>query len=241
MTISFENENDVVVYALEKLISYARNNNYIFLAQTVWWISSIIGLQEGLVTHIDNLRERESKNRPRKNPKEEPPRGIQINISEGSISPIPRDIQEDQRQDRVIKECEEYLKDSRRLRDIAALKATGKTLTGFINPTAISKKRLKKKNQGEKKQVEIGNQRLAGIDEKEITRRRKAKECLRCAWPANRKGSHWEAKCRKPIKLDPGSASFLRKNTLNQVDSHHRARKESIVPSSSEESFNDSV
>src|SRR5882757_4539373 len=27
-----------------------------FLAQSVWWISSILGLQEGLVVHVDNLR-----------------------------------------------------------------------------------------------------------------------------------------------------------------------------------------
>jgi hypothetical protein len=28
------------------------------LAQTVWWISSIIGLQQGLVIHIDNIKKR---------------------------------------------------------------------------------------------------------------------------------------------------------------------------------------
>jgi len=56
MTITFENNNEVIVYALEKIISYARNNQYIFLAQNVRWISSIIGLQQGLIIHIDNLK-----------------------------------------------------------------------------------------------------------------------------------------------------------------------------------------
>jgi len=56
MTITFENENDIIVYALEKIISYARDNHYIFIAQSVWWIASVIGLSEGLATHIDNLR-----------------------------------------------------------------------------------------------------------------------------------------------------------------------------------------
>jgi len=56
MTITFENENDVIVYALEKIISYARKHQYIFVAQSVWWIASVIGLTEGLGTHIDNLR-----------------------------------------------------------------------------------------------------------------------------------------------------------------------------------------
>jgi hypothetical protein len=56
MTITFESDKDVIVYALEKIISYARNNQYIFLAQSIWWISSTIGLQEGLVIYIDNLK-----------------------------------------------------------------------------------------------------------------------------------------------------------------------------------------
>jgi len=58
MTLTFENDNDVIVYALEKIISYARKNQYIFVAQSVWWIASVIGLTDGLVTHIDNLRKR---------------------------------------------------------------------------------------------------------------------------------------------------------------------------------------
>jgi len=56
MTITFENDNDVIVYALEQIICYARDNCYMFLAQSVWWIASVIGLSEGLATHIDNLR-----------------------------------------------------------------------------------------------------------------------------------------------------------------------------------------
>jgi len=58
MTITFENDNNVIVYALEKIISFARDNQYIFLAQSIWWISSIIGLQPGFIIHIDNLKER---------------------------------------------------------------------------------------------------------------------------------------------------------------------------------------
>jgi len=58
MPITFENDNDVIVYALEKVISYARHNKYIFLAQSVWWIVSIIGLQQELIDHIDHQRVR---------------------------------------------------------------------------------------------------------------------------------------------------------------------------------------
>jgi len=56
MTLTFENNNDVVVYALEKIITYDRKNRYIFAAQSIWWIASVTGLTEQLVTHIDNLR-----------------------------------------------------------------------------------------------------------------------------------------------------------------------------------------
>jgi hypothetical protein len=135
MTITFENDDDVIVYALEKVIAYARRTQQIFVAQCVWWLASIIGLEQGLVNYIDNIQSRTDVSIiPEKVP------------SEGkTVSPIPRDNQEDQLQDKVLKECEEFLKDSRRLREIAALKATGKTLTGLINPTAISKKTSKEK------------------------------------------------------------------------------------------------
>jgi len=56
MTITFENDNDAIIHALDKIISFARSHQYIFLAQCIWWIASIIGLQQGLATHIHNLR-----------------------------------------------------------------------------------------------------------------------------------------------------------------------------------------
>jgi len=56
MTLTFENDNDVIIYALEKIISYASQHHYIFVAQSVWWIATVTGLTEGLVTHIDNLQ-----------------------------------------------------------------------------------------------------------------------------------------------------------------------------------------
>jgi len=56
MTITFENDNDVIIYTLANIISYSRSNQYIFLAQCVWWLASVIGLQNGLVMHIDDLK-----------------------------------------------------------------------------------------------------------------------------------------------------------------------------------------
>jgi len=56
MTVTFENDNDIIIYALEMIISSARDNQYIILAHSVWWISSIIGLEQGLVFHIENVK-----------------------------------------------------------------------------------------------------------------------------------------------------------------------------------------
>jgi len=95
MTIFFENDRDIIVYALEKIIAFAKSNQYIILAQSVWWIFSVIGLQAGLVNYVDNLRTR------------------------SAIVSVPRDglamIQEPQHdndfshQDKILQECEEYL------------------------------------------------------------------------------------------------------------------------------------
>jgi len=56
MTITFQNDGEVIVHALKRIISYAQNNQYIFMTQSVWWIPAIIDLQQRLVIYIDNLK-----------------------------------------------------------------------------------------------------------------------------------------------------------------------------------------
>jgi hypothetical protein len=58
MTITFENDNDVIVYALEKIIDHARRTRQIFVAQCIWWLASILGLEQGLIVFIDKLQSR---------------------------------------------------------------------------------------------------------------------------------------------------------------------------------------
>jgi hypothetical protein len=65
MTITFENENDIIVYAFERIISFARENQYLFVANCIWWISGVIGLESGLSNHIDNLESRKEIHQPR--------------------------------------------------------------------------------------------------------------------------------------------------------------------------------
>jgi hypothetical protein len=149
MTITFDNDDDVIVYALEKVIAYARKTPQIFIAQCVWWLASTIGLEQGLISYIDNLQLRvQTTVAPEATPNKQDTHPVDPSKGQSdqqrSVSPVPRDIQEDTRKDRILKECEEYLRDSRRLRDIASLKTRGTTSTGRINPTPISKKFLKK-------------------------------------------------------------------------------------------------
>jgi uncharacterized HAD superfamily protein len=58
--ITFGNENNIIVYPLDKIVSLARDHHYIFVVQCIQWIASVIGLHQGLSIHIDNLHERAS-------------------------------------------------------------------------------------------------------------------------------------------------------------------------------------
>jgi hypothetical protein len=102
MTITFENDNDVIVYAFEKVIAYARRTHQIFVAQCVWWLASTIGLEQGLIILIDYIQSREevaavaealSKDKPCA--KEDRDTAMLRVLRE--VSTTPRDIQEDPR------------------------------------------------------------------------------------------------------------------------------------------------
>jgi hypothetical protein len=117
MTITFEHGNDVIVYTLENVIAFARNNQQVFVAQCVWWIASIIGLEQRLVIHIDNLRKRESAEiSGGYSGTVHPDRARQI-VSEKAVSPTPRDLAEDQRLDRIAEGVEECLAESEQARN----------------------------------------------------------------------------------------------------------------------------
>jgi len=78
----------------------------------------------------------------------------------------------------------------------------------YDKPWKESKKFDKKKFKKHKKEDSSFKEKIEGIPGEELDRRRKAKECLRCAWPADRKGKHNNKDCYRPIKLDKGTADF---------------------------------
>jgi len=148
--ITFENGNVVIVYALEKIISYTRENQYIFLAQSIWWIASIIGLQQGLVIHIDNLESRENvtsdpvskatlivrTNHDQKDEEKVHPDRIGQIDNEREISVTPRDLVEDQRFGNILDNAEPFLASSGRARNQWQLNR--------VNPLPQTKKQLRK-------------------------------------------------------------------------------------------------
>jgi hypothetical protein len=58
MTITFANKSDVIIYALERIVSFGKENHNHFVANCAWWIARVIGLDSGLTIHIDNLETR---------------------------------------------------------------------------------------------------------------------------------------------------------------------------------------
>jgi hypothetical protein len=153
MTITFENDNDVIVYAFEKVIAYARRTQQIFVAHCVWWLASIIGLESGLINYIDNLEERQevrvSEER-REVPKQDQPsqqvhpeRVAQIS-ADRSVSAVPRDLTEDQRLDRILEEAEEVIQNSLRDRDSGS--------RNRVNPLPSTKTQLRKARKVKRRQ-----------------------------------------------------------------------------------------
>jgi len=227
MPITFENENVVIVYAFEKVLSFARNSQHIFLAQSIWWISSILGLQQGLIIHIDNLKAR-SESRlglsvhqpsvseseplttfgPSPNQYIHPDRIGRVKTSEGdlpdsdieSISTAETGIHNE-----ILNNCELFLEQSKQER-----KVIGRRLR---QTSRVMKKKSKK--EARRKLKTFGTQ-TEGIDGSKLRRRKAAGECQRCAWPQDRKGSHRTFDCFRWKRVEKGTAPFPQKNNYNK-------------------------
>jgi hypothetical protein len=225
MTITFESDKDIIIYALEKIISYTRNNQYIFLAQSVWWISSIIGLQEGLVIHIDNLKAR-SEVRPEL-PIRQPSPAESEKLKSGSHTPSqyihPERVERIQTSDgdyidsseesdsttetdihnEVIDNCEAFLEQSKQERK-------------DIGRVTRQASRVVKRKANKKKPIKTHGTQTEGIDGNELRRRKAAGECQRCAWPRDRKGSHKTLDCFRWKRLEKGTAPFPKRKNYNK-------------------------
>jgi hypothetical protein len=229
MTIPFKNDTDVIVYTFEKIKSYATDTQDIFHAQSVWWRSLIIGLQQGLITHIDNLKIRSDI----ENFEIQPAQHFGSNILDSAEVNVPDiysaihpsrlagqlesdDISLSSRDEllgttqsnihnKVIEKCDLLLEQSNKKR-----KAIGRK-----TPQASRVVKQKAQRQA-KKTIRTFGTRTAGIDGSELTRRKAAGECQRCAWPKDRKGSHKTIDSFRWKRVEKGTAPFPKKKRYNK-------------------------
>jgi len=200
MTITLENFNDVILFRLENVLSYTRRIEQIFVAQCVWWLLSVITLEQRLINYFNNQQSRFEKS-------------IQHEKSihyESSVPSSPESSDpEPDRQYMVLQECNMYLQDSRRLRYIAKLKATSTTTTGRCNHSNTAKKKVNA--------VKIWKDFSFtwGIEPSEIERMKVSGECLRCAWHQDLKGSQRVKNSLRPIKLNNCVAIVWERNKSN--------------------------
>jgi len=78
------------------------------------------------------------------------------------------------------------------------------------------------------------------IETSEIGRRKAAGECLRWAWPSDRKGSHRVKHCKRPIKLHKGTASYPKAKEYQKMKIAGMRLKDDTNDSEDDSSENDS-
>jgi len=144
MPIIFENDSDVIVYALEKIISFARNIQHLFVANCVWWIAGILGFDGNLRIHIDNLTLRERTIRGVSSTPWDIATNISLDLDKQALSSSANCVSDPLR----------------------------RTRKGRVNPLPQSKKQLTKARQAEARRIQLqakSNTRLANIREKIIS------------------------------------------------------------------------
>jgi len=56
MSITFDNEADIIVWTLAKVLVIVEQRQYLFTAQCIWWIAALVPLDPALRYIIDNQK-----------------------------------------------------------------------------------------------------------------------------------------------------------------------------------------
>ena len=135
MSITFNCEADVILWAFSKLLIIFGERRYTFALHCIWWLASLVQLDTALRYLIEH-HQFPSENRETQN-----------NKIDRQISPIPRDIARDSsvRSDRSIprKPIDSYISDPLR-----------RTRKGRVNPRPETKKQLKKARRERARQIQ---------------------------------------------------------------------------------------
>jgi len=135
MTITFTNDSNVIVYALEMIVSFPRENQCHFVANCAWWIAGVIGLDSGLTRYIDSLEtrkritqpsvslmprdsckaiiegEKDSESLQQHSRKIHPDRLQQISTKR-MVSPTPRDLTKDKEVNQIVDGAKQFIEES---------------------------------------------------------------------------------------------------------------------------------
>jgi len=196
MPITFEKDNNVIVYAFEKIIAFCWDNQYIYIAQCIWWISSVVRLQQGITIHIDNTWLWGSTIA-------EDILSVAVSYENGKIytdqighfrDSVDKSDNESNRLDSVLKTTEELLNLSKRQRNNFQ-KTKWELSNGVENAWEITK---------------TYQTQTDGMEDSELNRRKAAKDCQCCAWPRYIESSHNTLDCFCWKRLEKGTAPFLK-------------------------------
>jgi hypothetical protein len=58
MQMTFENENELMVYALARILCDTKKNHFQFVVQCLWWLAPNIGLEHNLIIDLKNHHSR---------------------------------------------------------------------------------------------------------------------------------------------------------------------------------------
>jgi hypothetical protein len=129
MTVTFDSDSDIIVYALEKIISFARENQFLFVANCAWWIARIIGLDSGLTIFIVYLETRKQ-------------------IGSNKLSTTPKDIARSESSGQELDKLEDSIRRHKNRNPPRDSRVTRSNPTGGIQKLSRNKRRrLAKTNQ----------------------------------------------------------------------------------------------
>ena len=234
ITSTFENKNVFSLYALGTIISYARDNQCIFLVHSVWWISSILGLQQGLGIHMDNCT-------------------IWSNLGETAVTPyLPLEQESLDTQKEKVPEVEsnshhihpsqlatlqksdrEYIDCEDESLSTTEIDIHGKVIENFELFLILSNRERKAIGRNNRqagwvakwrieKRIKIMGTQTLGIEGSEWRRKKAAGECQSCPWPPYRKRSHNTIDCFRWTRLEKGTALFPKNENYYRIWGHSK-------------------
>lgn len=130
--ITFETDNDVIVYGPQKILLFCRERHLLFPAHCVRWLASLTGLYQGLVIHIDNFQTQAEI-------------VIAYDSSDSADSCIPLDTCEIERHDMIIKDCKDFLQQSEKKRIELAGNTGSRSRLGSNTNSNTNRKQVRRK------------------------------------------------------------------------------------------------